>query len=122
MNVVSHFLRRFRNVFLAGFVFGTVPWAVTCIYIPLTGGPTGNDLVAWRLIAWIFRIFAPMEPVFVEILPFDLVEVSSHTDWGYHYLSWSAFAVLNVGFWILVFGAVKLTKERLLVFFQRRSE
>ncbi len=93
-----------RRVIVAACAVGSVPWVITCVYVPFTGGPAIADKTAWALIFMLFRVFGPIYFIFENLFEHYFFVVGSHMNWPVHYWRWSVFTVVNIGFWIFVFG------------------
>ncbi len=109
MNSLPILFKRFRGVLLLATIWGIVPWLVTCIYIPISVETAlGNLPPPWTLLRWLFRVFAPLSLFTEGLFSWDLTVVASHMHWPSHYRDWTLFSILNVAFWIIVFGSLKL--------------
>ncbi len=58
-------------------------------------------------------ISGPAYVLFRELFGYYLLVVASHMDWSVHYWRWSVFTVVNIGFWILVFGLLSFAVNRI---------
>ncbi len=94
-----------RKQILFACVVGSVPWIITCVYIPIFGEPLTDD--GWRFTLVLFAVFAPIYFYFDKVFEHYLYFASSHPNWPEHYWRWTVFAALNILLWLLVVRLVR---------------
>ncbi len=101
--------RSYRKTLIWATAWGSVPWLLACVYIPIAAETElGNLSQPWGLFWWLLRIFGPLF-FFTELLfSWDLTLVASHMHWPSHYGDWTLFSILNIGFWFLILSVLKL--------------
>ncbi len=109
MKSLLDLLGRHRTVLLLSTLWGSVPWLLACIYVPLAAKTAlGNLPPPYKLFYWLLRISGPLCFYTEELLSWDFPLMASHMHWPSHFRDWTLFTVFNVAFWIVIFGLIKL--------------
>ena len=123
MRALSSLLKRHRTVLLLATLWGSVPWLLACICVPLAAKTAiGNLPPPYTLFYWLLRIFGPLCFYTDELFSWEMTLMSSHMHWPSHYINWTLFTVVNVAFLVVIFGLIKLLIDRVGLWILGRND